>query len=551
MATSKVRCNLLAADFPLLSGLYGKSVVVAQNDMHYVRPNAFTGSEADKNIGIPQNIFCENVLPSSYGLQSIAFDAAVVGGVVAQTDFDQAFYLRDVSEARTLFVPGISGTNCKRYTYDQATKTWVNSTKTVPAGSKCTVSSLKKRTFVHVEFDDEFWEWNAAWSNIVFTGLTAANIKGILASSGYNICYDYDTIYWSSVTDPVDFVPSLATGAGSEKPLDVKGRIVVCYPTDSGFLIHTTSNVVSVRYSGNIRFPWVYKEIKNSSGISDQEQTTPDGEAATLYTFSNDGLMQISTTKADQVFPAISEFLACRLIESWNAVTKTIDKITLTDRPVTKVDFIGNRWLVISYGAVALTHALVYDSALKRWGKVRVDHVDAFEFQGNPGTPGSTASLAWANLAGAWVSQNVAWASYGLVISGGTASFTFPYKSLAFLQANGTVQVANFDYMDTRGLGVLYLGRVQFVRNHLTELLEIEAEGMKDEAQNALAVITTFPTERMVAPTVTYVYRMPKLSGSEFTKWQTWLTGVNHTLRFEGNFRLATVEVRGKDGGSW
>src|SRR5258706_2975935 len=162
MAQQIFRLNLRSADFPFLSGLYGRTIVYPQQDMHYIRPNAFSGVDADSNIGIPQMMFCENVMPTTYGYESIDY-ALTIQGLGGATLFDQAFYLRDASENRTLFVPGISnGTTAKRYTYDAATNTWNNSDKTVPAGAKVTVANLKARTFIHAEFDDEFWEWTGA-----------------------------------------------------------------------------------------------------------------------------------------------------------------------------------------------------------------------------------------------------------------------------------------------------------------------------------------------------------------------------------------------------
>ena len=50
----------------------------------------------------------------------------------------------------------------------------------------------------------------------------------------------------------------------------------------------------------------------------------------------------------------------------------------------TKVTLISNRWLVLSYQVnqqnIGFSHALVFDIALKRWGKLKQDHVDCFSF---------------------------------------------------------------------------------------------------------------------------------------------------------------------------
>lgn len=550
MARQTFRLNLGSAEFPFLSSTYGRSIVYPQQDMHYIRPNAFSGSEADKNIGIPQLIFCENVMPTSYGWRSIDYIVSIQNTGVA--DFDQAFYVRDAGEARTLFVPGISSTTCKRYTYDASANLWSSSAKTVPAGSKCTVASLKSRTFVHVEFDDEFWEWNAGWSNVTLTALTPANIKGLVAAVSYLIAYDYNTIYWSSTTDPTDFTPSLTTGAGSQRVLEVKGRIVVCYPTANGFVIYTTSNVVLAKYSGNTRFPWVYKEIQNSAGIEDQEQATPQGNGQNLYVNSTNGMMLMSPLKAEQEFPTLNEFFAARQIEQYNTATKNIDLVQLVNKPLTKIEFVANRWLVISYGKVSLTHALIYDAALKRWGKLRIDHIDCFEFFGNAGTSGSTIALTWAQVAGTWVQQVNTWAQYGSIISGGSASLTIPYRSLGFLRADGQVKVVNFERAVVSDSAILVIGRIQFLRDKLWEIHEVEAESMEvsdaTQPQTKMCIWTSF--DGLNYPSKIYPYRVPRAAGTKTQKWNSRITGINHALAFEGNFDLNSVIARGKIAGS-
>lgn len=540
MSRQTFRLNLTSAEFPFLSGIYGRSIVYPQQDMHYIRPNAFTGTEADKNIGIPQMIFCENVMPASYGLQSVDYVLAVQPTAVS--DFDQGLYLRDAAENRTLFVPGILGTTCKRYTYDAGTNIWSSSSKTVPAGGRCTVASLKSRTFVHVEFDDEFWEWTGAWANVTLTGLTAANIKGLVAANAYLIAYDHNTIYWSSTLDPVDFVPSLITGAGSQRILANKGRIVICYPTDDGFVIYTTTNTIVARYSNNTRFPWVYKEVKNSAGIADLEHATPQGDGGNLYVYTTNGMMLYGPTKAEQAFPTLNEFLGCRQLEQYNAITKAIDLIVLDTNPLVKIEFVANRWLVISYGKTSLTHALIFDAALKRWGKLRIDHVDCFEFFGNAGTAGSVASLKWSQLAGTWAQQNNTWFEYGYIISGGSASLTVPYRSLAFLKADGSVRVVNFDNNAVNDASVLLVGKIQFLRDRLWTISEVEAEGMGTEAWTKMSIWSS--RDGLNFNSKIYPYKAKDSSG-KFQHWQAMVTAKNHSLMFEGNFNLYTVVARG------
>lgn len=514
--------------------------------MHYIRPNAFSGAEADRNIGIPQMLFCENVMPMINGYQSVSFLVPIQG--IAQTDFDQAFYLRDVAENSTLFVPGVLGTSCKRYTYNQSTNAWATSPKVVPAGAKITVANLKGRTFVKADAMTEFWEWTAGgWLVTAFPALTPANIKGIVAANSYLICYDGNTIYWSSITDPTDYIPSLVTGAGSERVLANKGAIVVCYPVEDGFVIHTTKNAVLAKYSGNSRFPWNFKEIKNSQGLANLEHATPQGDGINQYVWTANGLMSYNPTRADQIFPNLSEFLGCRQIELYNYTTKQIEAFNLTDAPFVKVAFIGARWLCISYGQTATLQAcLIYDSALKRWGKIRIDHIDVFEFNGNPGVPGSVTALTWAQIPGTWAQQNLTWGNYGSIISGGAASLTVPYRTLGFLTNSGQVNIVSFDWGDVSDNAVMHVGRIQFLRNNLWTILETEAEIMSNELQTKMAIETSFDGVNVASS----VYPYKATNTTKAQKWNSHITGLNHRLRFEGNFNLCSILVRGKNAGS-
>jgi hypothetical protein len=544
MARQTFRFNLSSSEFPFLSSFYGRSIVYPQQDMHYVRPNAFTGSEADHNIGIPQMIFCENVLPMATGYQSINYSFVYQSNQGANVvDFDNAFYLRDASENRTLFVPGIVGTAMKRYTYDPAANTWNSSAVVLSTGDvSVSVANLKGRTFIHAEFNANFYEWTGVWNVVAIPALVGTNIRGLTSANAYLIAWDYDTIYWSSTTNPVDFVPSLATGAGSEKLLSRKGRIVSCKSIEDGFIIYCEVNTLIAKYSGNIRFPWNIKEIKNSGGISSPTVAANGGDGLNIYVYSTNGLMANGPNTATLNFATVNEFLGFRRIESWNPVTKNIDVVDLTDTPRVKLDFIANRWLVISYGQTELTHALVYDSSLKRWGKLRITHTDCFEFFGNPGTPNSTIALLWNQIPGLWVQQTGAWSDYGSVIHGGAGSLTVPYRSLGFLQKDGTIKVVNFDLSGINDNAVMMIGRVQFLRDRLVTLQEIDAESVGNESQTKLSVWTSFDGLNVTAKNKVYPYKV-KSSGNA-QKWKMFLTGLNHTLVFEGNFDMFTVIAR-------
>src|SRR5690606_3198979 len=73
MAQLPVRVNTQTSLFPLLSELQGATVIDARGDQTYI-PNVNPSDNAGPvDRGNPQIFYCHNVMPSTYGLQSIAF----------------------------------------------------------------------------------------------------------------------------------------------------------------------------------------------------------------------------------------------------------------------------------------------------------------------------------------------------------------------------------------------------------------------------------------------------------------------------------------------
>lgn len=539
------RLNLSSAEFPFLMKDYGRSVILAGTDMHYIRPNKFSGEQADANIGIPQLIFCENVLPIAQGYQSVAYTTPILpkGG----TDFDEVFYLRDAEEQRTIFVP--AGGAC--YIYSHATSSWATDPKIVPGGAVPSVANLEGRTFVCFAGANAFWEWNSVTSlldPVVLIALTATDIQGLCASTGYLIAWTADTVFWSSTIDPVDFTPDVSTGASSEKILSNKGRIIYCRPIDDGFIIYTTQNTIYAFYSGNTQFPWVFKELKGSAGLRTHEHSCEASAENKIFVYSTAGLMKFNRVRSDQTLPAVSEFLGNRIIESYNATTKEIDVTRLTGEFAVKIAFIGERWLVLSYGqsSTLLTHALVYDTGLDRWGKLKIDHVDCFEFFGDAGS--ATANISWAGLVGSWANQTGAWNAYGAVSTELTET-SRPYQTIGFLGKDGKISVVDFRRTTETDQGVLYIGRIQFVRSRNTILLAVEAEGVNTDTE--LDVLTSLNGSNLDDRVLQAGSRgfMKTIEEEDMSRWQMMSTGKNHTLRFLNNFQLASVQVETRKAG--
>jgi len=90
----------------------------------------------------------------------------------------------------------------------------------------------------------------------------------------------------------------------------------------------------------------------------------------------------MSSQKAQIVLPEITDFLAGKVFEDFDEVTKELSLTELTATMKKKTKFISSRYLIVSYGITEFTHALIYDIALERLGKLKIAHVDCFEYLG-------------------------------------------------------------------------------------------------------------------------------------------------------------------------
>jgi hypothetical protein len=66
MSQITYRGNLASATWPLISALFGRSVIVGGPDQNFIR-QLYSPEDPDKDIGVPQIYYLHNVLPTSSG----------------------------------------------------------------------------------------------------------------------------------------------------------------------------------------------------------------------------------------------------------------------------------------------------------------------------------------------------------------------------------------------------------------------------------------------------------------------------------------------------
>jgi hypothetical protein len=546
MAQITFRANLSAANVPYVSDYFARSIIIPQFDQNYQRTPGFAGADLDRDLGIPQVFYIENVLPTGQGFMSVGYEQRIAA-LTGTNDFDQIFLLRDPAENKFLFSPA----GGKSYIYRADTGKW-RAYNTIPTPGQ--FSGLVTRAYIHgrtficyektalLEYDRVADTFNAAPG---LTFLVAAAIRGICQAVNYTIAFDDTTIYWANPLFgfELDFTPSTLTGAGSSQIQEVRGKIIAVLPISGGFMVYTTGNVVKAQYSGNIRFPWVFSEVNGSAGIQNPEHVAYESNFSYHYAWTTAGLMKIDKTGTELPFPEASDFLAGKVFESYDAVLKTLTTQYLTRSLNIKVSLVANRYVVVSYGVTlgSFTHALLFDLGLKRWGKLKIAHVDAFEFI----PPNFFGTRSYDQLLGNQYDQ-LSPTTYTQLSQQQTTT-SIPGKNIGFLQQDGTIVTVNMEVGNINSSGVLFLGKFQLQRTKLLQLAEVEVENVLAAATNfVLTVLTSLDGKTFDIKTIANLIAARALT----RKYGVKVEGENHTLLFTGCFNLNSTMLTVIPGGS-
>jgi hypothetical protein len=519
MAQIKYRANLSAKAFPFLTDFQGRTVIVPGPDNTFNR-SLTSQEDADKDVGVPIIYYCHNVFPAPYGFNSVGYEQLIPPLLPTVDTFTEAKLLRSnaisstVNGPRFYFAPQPSGTH---YTFILGGTRWLPISTSVPYTSDTTITYATLQGISYIFFSGiGCYKWDSATNTLIavtLTGLVAANILGIATYQGYMISYDESSVYWSSTLDidytsnAVDFTPSLATGAGNIRPEGAKGSITIVLPATFGLAIYTSSNIVSAVYSGNSRYPFNFKEVVASGGCSSAKLVTYDANTGNQYAYTTSGMQTVTQTVTQTVFPEVTDFLAGSDFEDYNDMTGEFERTTLTDPMVKKLSSIADRYLIISYGVSSLTHAIVYDMTQKRYGKLKISHVDCFEFE--------------------YLDPAIEDA---------------PRKSIAFLKEDGSVYILNPSITFASSSGVILLGKFQYVRSRLLSLEEVELQTVHP-SQAAVVYDLVSTSGGTLESTTKYQCYETSQSGEAQRTYKIHKTGVNHSILVVGGFFLSSLQL--------
>jgi hypothetical protein len=536
MSQITYRANLATDDIPLLSSLIGRTVIVGKIDQDY-ELSVNTQNKLQKEKQIPEAYYVHNVMPTGQGYQSVGFDQKIAP-LLSATDFGQTFVLRDPDENKTLFSPAAG----KNYIFDRNINLWRSISSIAGADNlQVTIAYINGETYIFYEKIGCF-KYNRTTQlleAVVLTGLTVTLINGICSSNGFLLAWDDDnTVYRSQAASPLNFTPDPSLGSGSGIPEDIRGKIVVLLPITNGFIVYTTANAVAAIFQQNIRYPFIYREVEGSSGILSSSQVSWEDNLGEHYAWTKSGLQKLNKSKAAPVFPELTDFLVAKIFEDYDSVNDDFLVTNLSSQLSVNVTVTGSRFAVISYGISdsLFTHAIIYDMAYKRFGKVKIDHVDVFNFA----VPNLSGEVTWAMLDGlSWDDLGkTTWADFLTQVK--TAET--PKEIIAFIDNDGKVSIVNFSLTQITNDAVIVLGKYQYVRDRLITFDAASIENIPDGSNFTLKHLTSVNGK-------TTAYKSDPTLVDTDTNYRRYhmnpefKNGINHSLVGKGSFHLTSLEL--------
>jgi hypothetical protein len=563
MSVNKIipyRANLSAALFPFASAAdLGPTVIDPGADQNYdkrIDPDGQT-----KIVGIPQATYMANVMPTVEGYSSLnAYNPEI--GLVKETYFKEFDILvPDTSSGQVIFtqvklkIP-VTATQLKAVCQYGQVATWTQSVdfpwiaqadyKTITEITSLKVGS-RVFLFVHLGVSPENIVYEVlstagilAFFAVVFSPVNFVSLNNIHAATtsfNYLILANNNTIYWSSLSNPLDFTSSLVTGAGSIDPNNNPINILHLRATSTGFYIFTGTNIIQAVYTGNSRYPFKFHEVSNAGVVPKPENTTVSSGADTAFCVSADGnVSMLSGSSSELVAPELSTFLErMSVIDTYDSATDTwgvrihdMDDVqgfavqkpyyySSTKLRQCPIILHNDRYVCVSAGRGSYTFSFggssaelqrykfvyIYDRLLKRYGRIYYPHTQMMSRGDmlclyNPDT-GITIYIDFARSA-------------SVALPAGTP-------------------VSDFN-------AVLILGKFQLSRDEFVELHELKMIGA-----NGVKVEYTYDGNTKVG--VTSLYLKSYVASIPSSSWYlSRLACRNFSLVITGDFDLKSVEMK-------
>lgn len=298
--------------------------------------------------------------------------------------FDQLIEIR----VDTNIVGLLSPAQGQNYVYIPRVGSWVSNHPITPArpDGLVTWASVAGRFFVMYE-SDRLLEYDTSSGGFIDVtpllpaGVAMTAVRGCAGIGNYLVLFTSSSYIYSSLIDVLDF-QSTDQGAGRITPIELKGSLVVVFPTAGGAILASTENVLLARFTNNAQAPFAFQEIRGSAGLISPEQITANSNQGIHYMWGSGGLQALTADGAQNIFGDATDYISSRLWDVFAEVDPFHTSITseVSSGPHrVKLQFLSNRYLMISLGRHDTTTyniVLVYDTLHQRWGKLYVEHQD-------------------------------------------------------------------------------------------------------------------------------------------------------------------------------
>lgn len=516
MAQQMYKVDMRSAKMPLLSYLQTRTIIGA------------VSGEAPAVEDRPGILYGHNILPTSYGITSVAYREEVEAFYAEGGDagFSAVFEVYATDGTRIYWALNYRGLS---FYLDSAAGEWVSVGWSVawldfnfnPAS--ITLAKVNGISYIYnndpalVDPEDRLiytlvpdglggYDLTA----VVTTGLDMTDIIGVSSANGYLLAYTTQALAWSSTLDPTDFVPSAVTGAGGGKLAEISGRVNSIHPHPAGMIIYTEDNMVMGTITGNPNYPFRFKEIPDSKGALDASSVAYEANSLEHFAYTNAGLTSVTPNAAEVILPEVTDFLGGEVVEEYVGLGE-FDRTELTSSLFKRLTYVSGRYLVISYGSTytteddripKYTYALVIDTALRRLGKLKVTHIDVIE----------------------------------LTLDQQESS----KHSIAFITYSGQLVVADTSGRIPSEDSVLLLGKFQLVRTHGITIQGVEVENItSSETDFTCLVLSSLDGKNadfIASPVLAY-------SSANYRKYGCRTTGKNHVLELTGTFHITTAQI--------
>jgi hypothetical protein len=356
---------LESKDFPYNFKELGATIVV---------PSALTSSQQG-----PQAYYMDNVFPTSRGYASVSFTGHIPAIPGLATPLLDCFKI--TSADGSLAYLAITATQL--WVFDANYPVWTVR-RTFPSSlTPISFANVRGEFYVYVPSLYEILKYDFAssvFASVSLLGIDMTDVSGISDSGDRMLMYSYGQIYWSSVFDALDFVPSLSTGAGSSSILAIKSVITTVVSLGQDFIIYTTQNAVGARATGDFNFPYVFSEIVGSSGAASLNHVAYNSNSQVHVVWTYSGFQEVTTQSAKYIFPELSDGILSGVRFNYLQGAPVLERLPKLD---VLVRFSSNRWLCVSTKDSSKTFysdCYVLDTLLGRWGKLTVQHSALLEY---------------------------------------------------------------------------------------------------------------------------------------------------------------------------